>query len=213
MIGTDDEISKYNAICELSYMITELEVWGHYLDTFEGMVFLPLAVINNSSVADEDITVSIEIDREKAEIILPTRDLFNTEIDGLQGKIYEMDIMKKYLMMTQTSDIQYDADISYSVEDIILEQKRLGSSAGINGTPMFDEEDYEMELSKYIATPMEGAISEYVFKIKSLHALEKKWLGGAILLKPIADSFEITYSVKSHSSDGNLSGVLTYYKE
>mgnify|MGYP006868268988 CR=1 FL=1 len=35
-------------------------------------------------------------------------------------------------MMTQTSDIQYDADISYSVEDIILEQKRLGSSAGIN---------------------------------------------------------------------------------
>lgn len=213
LIGTDDEISKYNAICELSYMITELEVWGHYLDTFEGMVFLPLAVINNSSVADEDITVSIEIDREKAEIILPTRDLFNTEIDGLQGKIYEMDIMKKYLMMAQTSDIQYDADISYSVEDVILEQKRLGSSAGINGTPMFDEEDYERELSKYIATPMEGAISEYVFKIKTLHALEKKWLGGAILLKPIADSFEITYSVKSHSSDGKLSGVLTYYKE
>lgn len=213
LIGTDEEINKYNAICELGYMITELEVWEYYLDTFEGLIFLPLAVINNSTVADEDITVSIKIDREKAEIILPTRDLINTEIDGLQSNIYEMDIMKKYLMMDQTSDIQYDTDISYSVEDIMLEQKRLGSSAGINGTPLFDEKDYERELKKYIATPMEGAISEYIFKIKSLYALEKKWLGGAILLKPIADSFEITYSVKSHNSDGNLSGVLVYNKE
>ena len=69
------------------------------------------------------------------------------------------------------------------------------------------------ELAKYIAEPIEGTAAEFTFTISSLHAKEKKWLGAAILVKPISDTVEITYTIKSRSSDGNLSGMMVYSKE
>ena len=53
---------------------------------------------------------------------------------------------------------------------------------------------------------------EFEFSIGSLRAKEKKWLGPALLVNPLTDSFHIEYSIKSKHSDGDLSGIVTYTK-
>ena len=48
-----------------------------------------------------------------------------------------------------------------------------------------------IEISKYIAIPNSGSKSEFEFTISSLRPKEKKWLGPALLIKPLKDSFDI----------------------
>ena len=114
--------------------------------------------------------------------------------------------------MPETADIEYDFDISYSIEDIQAIMRTQLSVAGINGNPRYDSSDYKRELLKYIALPIEDSKSEFSFQIKSLRAKEKKWIGAALLLKPLSDSFDIMYSIKSKHSDGGLSGRIKYEK-
>lgn len=110
--------------------------------------------------------------------------------------------------------ISYDSDISYSIADSLVgNQKSIGAyfdTGGINGNPRYDEEDYEREISKYIAMPNSDSKSEFEFTISSLRPKEKKWLGPALLIKPLKDSFDIKYSIKSKHSDGNLSGIVEF---
>ena len=54
------------------------------------------------------------------------------------------------------------------------------------------------------------ANNEFTFSIGSLRAKEKKWIGPALLLKPLVESFEIKYSIKSKKSDGSLNGTISY---
>lgn len=208
--GTDDEKKKYDDIYQLESKLYLMIMWEGYLDTFDGMVFLPLVVKNESTVADQDINISIKVNTDLTDIILPTVELFNSEMIGLEGNIYEEGIIKKLLMMPETTEIRYDTDISFSIEDMQSSIKSVGFIGGVNGMPRYDSEDYARELSKFIAKPISGRMSEFSFNINSLHAQEKKWIGPALLLKPIDGAIEITYSVKSQSSDGNLSGTLMY---
>ena len=147
----------------------------------------------------------MSINPDSAKVVVPTVELINSEMVGLEGKIYEDDILKDLLMMSETVDIQYDSDITFSVEDLNSSGNLYG---GINGASQYDSEDYVRELRKYIASPIDGSVSEYVFHINTLYAREKKWLGAAILVSPCSNVIEITYSVKSKNSDGNLSGRL-----
>lgn len=114
--------------------------------------------------------------------------------------------------MFESSEITYDEDITYTLADTQAAIKAQFSASGINGNPIYDEDDYEREISKYIAAPIENSMSEFVFSIKSLKAKEKKWLGPALLLKPLVESFEITYSIKSKHSNGDLNGSIRYTK-
>ena len=50
------------------------------------------------------------------------------------------------------------------------------------------------------------ANNEFTFSIGSLRAKERKWIGPALLLKPLAESFEIKYTIKSKKPDGT--GIL-----
>lgn len=211
--GTADEKKKYDKIYELDYKLHLIRMWDWYLDTFDGMAFLPLAVKNESTVADKDINISFSVNTASAEIVFPTEELINPDMKGLEGIVYEEGILKMLLMMPESTEIQYDSAIGFTLEDIRPNFKSIGFCGGINGTPQYDSEDYARELAKYIAKPMEGRMAEFSFNISSLHPKETKWLGAAILLKPVSSSIEIKYSIKSNSSDGSLSGTLIYRKE
>lgn len=130
--------------------------------------------------------------------------------------IFEEGIIKELLMMPESSDISYDNDISYSIADSLAESQAAVrahfSVAGINGKPRYDSEDYEREIVKYIATPNLNGNNEFEFSIESLRAKERKWLGPALLIKPLTDSFDIEYSIKSKHSNGDLSGIVKYTK-
>lgn len=212
--GTEEEELKYDKIMELEYKLYRIQMIDWYVTTFDGMIFIPLAIENASTVYDEDIDIHIKIQENDAEIIYPSKKLINPDMQGLEGLIFEEGIIKELLLMFETSDISYDRDISYSMDDDLAKNqasiRSYFNASGINGNPRYDEEDYESEISKYIAIPNSDSKSEFEFTISSLRPKEKKWLGPALLIKPLKDSFDIEYSIKSKHSDGNLSGVVKF---
>lgn len=212
--GTEEEERKYDKIMEFEYKLHRIQMMDWYVTTFDGMLFIPLAIENASTVYDEDIDLHIIIQENDAEIIYPSKKLINPDMQGSEGVIFEEGILRELLLMVETSDISYDSDISYSIADSLVgNQKSIGAyfdTGGINGNPRYDEEDYEREISKYIAMPNSDSKSEFEFTISSLRPKEKKWLGPALLIKPLKDSFDIKYSIKSKHSDGNLSGIVQF---
>jgi hypothetical protein len=214
--GTKAEENKYDNIMMLEYNLHRVQMLDWYVTTFDGLFFIPLAIENVSTVYDEDLDVHVKIDKDAADIISPSKKLINSDMQGLEGLIYEEGIIKELLMMTESSDISYDTDISYNLADSLAESQAAVraqfSGAGINGNPQYNSDDYEREISKYIATPMVNNDREFEFSVGSLRAREKKWLGPALLISSLADSFDIEYVIKSKHSDGNLSGTITYTK-
>lgn len=208
-IGIEEEKSKYNKIQELDYKLHQVEMWEWYATTFDEYVIIPLAIENMSAMSDDSIDVFLKINTDEVEAIIPSRHLLNPEMHGLEGYIVEEDIIKDMLLMPETPDIQYDIDITYTIADTQAEMAARFTAAGINGNPRYNEKDYEREISKYIASPMEERDGEYQFYINGLRALEKKWLGAALLVKTESKSFNIEYLIKSRKSDGSLMGNLT----
>lgn len=215
--GTKDEENKYDSIMMLEYNLHRVRMLDWYATTFDGLFFIPLAIENASKVYDEDVDVHVKINKGVVEVIIPSKELINPDMRGLEGLIYEEDVIKELLMMPESSDISYDTDISYTLADSLAESqasvRAQFSGAGINGNPRYNSDDYGREITKYIA--MSKAKSndiEFEFSIGSLRAKEKKWLGPALLINPLTDSFHIEYSIKSKHSDGDLSGIVTYTK-
>lgn len=215
--GTKEEEDKYDSIMMLEYNLHHVQMMDWYLTTFNGMLFIPLAIENASKVYDEDVDVHIKIKKDVAEAIIPSKELINPDMQGLEGLIYEDDIVKELLMMPESSDISYDTDISYTLADSLAESQAAVraqfSGAGINGNPRYNSDDYGREIIKYIAMPKNnGNNIEFEFSIGSIKAKEKKWIGPALLIKALTDRVDIEYSIKSKHSDGDLSGIVTYTK-
>lgn len=206
--GTEEEKIKYDKFEELGYKLSYAQMLDRYVETFSGMYLLPMAICNSSAQVDKDISIMIKIDEETADVVLPTANLFNQEIKGLEGLVYEDGIIKNLLLMSETSDIKYDSDISYDNSDMISQMRKTPMLGIGNSSPRFDSKDYEREIKKYIASPMEGSKSDIEFYIKDLRPKEKKWLGAAILVRPRKDKVIFSYEIKSKYSDGELCGTL-----
>lgn len=211
--GTEEEKDKYDKISTLKYRLHQLSMLDRYVTTFDGLLYIPLAIENTSSVYDEEIDIYVNIESEKAMVIIPSKELINPDMKGLEEIIVEKAVIKELLQMFESSEITYDEDITYSLDDAQAKIKAQFSAAGINGNPRYDEDDYEREISKYIAAPIENSASEFAFSIKFLRAKERKWLGPALLIKPLSECFDISYSIKSKHSDGTLSGIIKYQKQ
>ena len=59
--GTEEEELKYDKIMELEYKLDRIQMIDSYVTTFDGMIFIPLAIENASTVYDEDIDIHIKI--------------------------------------------------------------------------------------------------------------------------------------------------------
>lgn len=208
LCGTQEEKDKYDKLVNLEYRLHKLRMRDEYLATFNDGLLIPLAIENVSALSDEEIDIYLSVDSAEAEVIIPSEKLLNPELVGLEGLIYEDGVIKNLLMMPETSDIEYDSDISYSISDIQANMRTQLSVGGINGNLRFGGEDYKRELSKYIATPTNG--TEFSFQINSLRAKEKKWIGAALFIKPLSENIQIKYTIKSKKSNGNLKGIIKY---
>lgn len=203
--GSNEEKDKYNHITNLADSLFLLQTLDLYVLTFDGMLLIPLVIENISTVYDESIDVHIKINKDAVDVIVPSEGLINQEMKGWQPIIYKLGIIKNILMMQEPADISYDTDISSSIADILAENR----STVISGM-QYNANDYVRELSKYIASPIAERKSEFKFNIGSLKAKERKWVGPAVLVKPLKDSFEINYTIKSKQSGGDLNGTITY---
>ena len=179
------------------------------------MLLFPLAIHNNSSISDEDITISVRVDTSAADIIIPSKKLLldelcgDEEYTGLEGFVYDEGYVK-LLMMPENSEITYDTDISFDPSDAHKDLMRNAKDIFGNYTYTPDADDYEDEIKKYIATPTGDKKDTFVFEVDSLRANEKKWVGPLIALKPKEDEIILTYSIKSQNSDGCIASTLKF---
>ena len=213
LVGNEDEKNKYDCLKYIEKQLSLLDMWEKYVSTFDDYLFLPLVIENQSSIADESIDIYLTIDTSSVRIVYPSAYLIAEELKGYEDEIYEDEIVKTLLKMQENAVVSYDTDISFSIMDSQARFRARYGGAGICGNSGYSSDDYERELRKYIAVPADGADNLFVFSINSLRAKEKKWLGAAILLEPLSDSFEISYEIKSKHSDGSIAGKLEYNKK
>lgn len=206
--GTKDEKNKHEKVSELDYTMLKISIIDSYVQTFEGMHLIPLAIYNSSAQADRDITVSIQVNNDSAEIMVPSSELINKDLIGFQGIIYETGFIKEILIMPETSDIKYDSDITYDLNESLSHMQKTTISMMRSTSPNYDSEDYEREIQKIIASPINSSRNEVEFDIDDLRPKEKKWLGTSLLVKAKTNKISLTYSVKSQHSSGDLSGVI-----
>ena len=89
--GTQEEKDKHNKITELEYSLHRVQMMDWYVTIFDGMLFLPLAIENVSTVYDEDVDIHFSV-KGNVDIIRPSKKLIKSEMQGLEGLIYEEDI-------------------------------------------------------------------------------------------------------------------------
>lgn len=204
--GNKEEKLKFEKLIELGYRIDQMHLMEMYSRSFEDYLLFPLTISNISTVTDDEISVSIIV--SGANTVTASCDIINPELREFEGVVYEDGVIKKFLLMEENSKIKYNTDISSSASEYVDLFKR----AGVNGAH-FDADDYERELSKYIAKPQGAEKNEYEFSIKSLRPKETCWLGPMIMLKRVSGEINIQYTIKSNRSDGNLSGEMKFTTE
>lgn len=202
--GTEDEKRKHSNFISLEYNFAQLKLLEYYMDTFNGMIFVPLAILNEGNINDEDISVIVKVDPTTAELVVPNLKLFNKSIPGLEGMVYEEELIKKIFLLPENDKVQYDTDISFDISDF----RKIPEINIWGQTPKYDSEDYEGEIQKYIAQPSEYDNSMIEYNLRSLRPKEAKWLGSSILVKPLSDVIRITYYIKSCNSNGELDGQI-----
>ena len=206
--GTDSEIKKYDDYIEFRSTIGRIQMLEAYRKTFDGLILIPLVAKNESSVSDSDIHISIQIDDSTAEIVYPTAELICDDLKGIEGYVYEDGLVELTLAQNDTVDIKSAIDDRFwDIEDQQSDMNAM-FRGGINGQPSYATEDYVRELSRYVASPEDGNPTVFSFHIPSLHAKEAKWLPRTIIVRPLKETIQMKYFVKSSSSDGNLEGTL-----
>ena len=206
--GTEAEKQKYDDYVEMVAIIARIQMLEVYFKTFDGLILLPLAAQNESSISDSDITISIQIENSTAEAIYPTAELICDDLKGVEGYIYEDGLVEMTLAQNDTVDIKNSRDDRFwGMEDQRGEMDAM-LRGGINGQPRYTEEDYVRELSRYIASPEVESPDMFSFHIPTLHAKESKWLSNMIILRPLKETIQLSYSIKSSSSNGDLAGTL-----
>lgn len=211
--GEKDAEEKYHIIHDCLYQFGKIELFEEYLKTFEGMLFFPLAIWNKTTTTDSDINVSIVIDDDTAEVIIPDENLIAKDIEGLAGHVYEENFLEMLLKMLDSSDIVDGSDYEIPTPADIRSSLPLGALVdpfGYSKEPEYDIDDYVDEICKYIACPLKTSYNEFVFHNKKLRPNEKNWLGKGILLRPIGDTVKMFYKITSEHSDGYIEGVLSY---
>ena len=204
--GTNEEKTKDKAIQQLKNTLIEIRNLDLYLKTFDDVLLFPLAIENISEIADEDMDIIICIDNisENIKLITPTKDFIYSEVRGEAASIYQADFPKELLLMQEDVNIKYDENEHFNYNPYDNGLPLLGYNRNIT------DQDYENSIQEFIATPISN--NEYKFLLNGLRANEKKWLGGIIALRKMADVDRIVmrYRIISKRTDGTESGELVY---
>lgn len=196
--GSDDEREKYDKYTELSSILLRLEAREDYLHTFDGMRFVPLAVKNVSITADDNITITVEV--EDGEAVAPEKDLICEQLDGVQGCICEEGIIEEIFYLPEDGVIRRE-EAAFDPVDYVPNYMPFIKERGKT------EEDYEEALADFIAQA--SGVNRYEFEISSLRPNECKWLTPGILVKPAPNGkIGIHYRISSSKSTGKIEGRL-----
>lgn len=208
--GSDAEKEKYEKLNQLSYCLYRLDMRKEYLKTFDGMLFIPIAIQNISTMQDENIRVVLNVDC--GEIVEPTERLIWRECDGIQGLLCKDDDDENDVgIICELFCLKEDGIVSIENAPYDITQYSpkipLPTPHGLV-YPEKSEKDYALELQEFVATA--NGYGYFEFNVGNLRPNECKWLSYGMLLKPVDNIIRITYQIHSTHSTGNLSGTLEF---
>lgn len=202
--GSEDEKNKYDKLLELSCILSLYELRNMYLKTFDGIMYIPLAIKNYSSTADTNIRIIVNV--EKGEIVDPSEQLIVKELDGCQGLFCSDDepgVISELFILAEDGNVHYDKNqFDYAA---FTPRSPILTENGFEYPPK-TAEDYKTELEWYIASAAGNDF--YEFEVYSLRANECCWLGQGLLMKPVDGNIVLNYRIHSDHSTGELSGKL-----
>lgn len=178
-----------------------------FVDTFSGMIYIPLAIQNISGTDDQNIRVVVRV--FNGEIVNPNKELICDGLSDVRGHICrdedengEIGVIDELFALSEDGTIHIEESVCDS-SSFIIEPPVFAN--GMLQYPGKDEQDYENELQEYIASPV--VLEYYEFNVDSLRPNECKWLSQGLLVKP-NKGFKIRYQIHSAYSSGDLSGEL-----
>ena len=209
-IGTDIEKMKYQKLNDLFYYLAQIEMRSMYLKSFDGMVYVPLAIQNISKIEDHNIRIVVHV--VEGEIVNPDQHLIVEDLEGFQGLLcrnedenYGIGIIDELFILPEDGYIHLEENDYEFLDD----RERMPSL--INGIPYFsekDEIDYKEELEDYIASSQ--GIDYYEFEVSSTRPNECKWLHKGMLLRPGETGVKNKYQIFSSQSIGDNRGEIQW---
>lgn len=205
--GEECEKLKYEKLRALSYKLTLLDMRTDYINTFDGMCFVPLAIQNMSAKFDEGIRIVVNVDC--GEIIEPNENLIWSEFQGLQGCFCRDDdendigIIGELFLLEEDGNIHMEENPYNNVMD--LPRVPMITASGLS-YPQKEEKDYALELQEFIASSNGNGYYEFV--VDNLRPGECKWLCTGMLIRPLEGKIKISYQIHSAYSMGDLQGNL-----
>lgn len=85
-IGTDIEKMKYQKLKVLFNYLDQLEMRSKYIKSFDGMVYIPLAIQNISKIEDHNIRIVVHV--LEGEIVCLDQHLIAEDLEGFQRLLY-----------------------------------------------------------------------------------------------------------------------------
>lgn len=203
--GTLEEKDKYDKLCELEHLLLSYHLRILYAHTFDNICIVPIAIKNISNKQDSDISIDIEV--MKGTPVQPNADVFNPDIKGCEGFVYEDGLIKEILNLPDNKSIKHGP----SAPEITAPIKYVPPTDvwGYRIEPRASEEEYEWELQDYVQETNESADREYSFSVQSIRPNETLWLGNVLLIIPEDGQIQIEYSLKSNNTKGDITGSLS----
>ena len=210
-IGSDNEKRKLELIKKLDSNLVELDLLNMYVETFDNIIIIPLAIHNASNELDKNVTVNVRIRDNITETVFPGKNLFNSEYQaeddktGLEGCIYDRGYIEGLLKMDEDGYICYDSGIFYRKFDPSRIKRSIFAGTGFE-TSKSDAMDYESEIQTYVKMPIDK--SQYQCTVKSIRPNEIMWLGQVLMLKATEEKVVLQYTIISENTNGDLTGEI-----
>lgn len=209
--GSDNEKRKLELIKKLDSNLVELDLLNMYVETFDNIIIIPLAIHNASNELDKNVTVNVRIRDNITETVFPGKNLFNSEYQaeddktGFEGCIYDRGYIEDLLKMDEDGYICYDSGIFYRKFDPSRIKRSIFTGTGFE-TSKSDAMDYESEIQTYVKMPIDK--SQYQCTVKSIRPNEIMWLGQVLMLKATEEKVVLQYTIISENTNGDLTGEI-----
>lgn len=210
-IGSDDEKRKLDLIEKLNSNLLELDLLNIYVEIFDDIIIIPLAIHNSSNELDKNVTVNIRIKDNITETVFPGKSLFNLEYQskddeiGLEGFVYDRGYIESLLKMDEDGYIYYASEEFYREFDPSRIKTPIFTGTGFE-TPRSDAMDYEAEIQTYVKMPIDK--SRYQCTVRSIRPNEIMWLGQVLMLKTTKEKVVLQYTIISENTNGDLIGEI-----
>lgn len=204
LCGTMQQKNKEQLLWKLLSKLSERIGYENYASAFGDVCILPIALINNGSVANQKVMITLKFPKDSVEMldVKSVVDLLCPNVE-MAKSIVDEDITRKIWMPKEDDKVSWEG-IDYSFSDFDM---RIHFNK--NSLTLYREKILS-ELKDYIEYDMTCDESHITIKweINNIRPDEAIMLGKYIVLKKITTGTEIYYNIISQQASKRIEGKL-----